>query len=64
MQRFQCVLAAALVVAGFVPAAYADERYDPLAGMDADGRIPKVEKAAYVDHPERWRYLPCIGDSL
>ena len=36
----------------------ADPAYDPLEGMDADGRIPKVAKDAYVEHPERWRYLP------
>ena len=32
--------------------------YDPFEGMDRDGRIPKVDKAAYVDRPERWRYVP------
>jgi Omp85 superfamily domain len=32
--------------------------YDPYRGMDADGRIPEVEKASLVDHPERWRYIP------
>jgi outer membrane protein assembly factor BamA len=26
--------------------------------MAADGRIPKVDKAALVDHPGRWRYIP------
>ena len=32
--------------------------YDPYRGMDRDGRIPKVDKAAYVRRPERWRYVP------
>lgn len=32
--------------------------YDPFEGMDKDGRIPAIDKAALVDHPERWRYLP------
>ncbi len=32
--------------------------YDPYRGMDRDGRIPEVDKAKYVDHPERWRYIP------
>lgn len=32
--------------------------YDPYRGMDADGRIPKIDKARYVDRPERWRYIP------
>lgn len=38
--------------------ATAAEGYDPLEGMDPDGRIPRVDTAAFVDHPERWRYLP------
>lgn len=32
--------------------------YDPLRGMDADGRIPKPEIPADIAHPERWRYTP------
>jgi len=32
--------------------------YDPYRGMEADGRIPKVEKGLYVARPERWRYIP------
>ncbi len=32
--------------------------YDPYEGMDRDGRIPKIDKAAYVDRPTRWRYIP------
>ena len=32
--------------------------YDPYRGMDKNGRIPEVDKAKYVDHPERWRYIP------
>ena len=32
--------------------------YDPYRGMDRDGRIPRVDKALYVDRPDRWRYVP------
>jgi hypothetical protein len=32
--------------------------YDPLEGMDADGRIPAVAKPADLPNPERWRYIP------
>jgi hypothetical protein len=61
--------AMALAVAVSIPA-YADESsptpeapesesvYDPLKGMNADGLIPKIDKSAYVNRPERWRYIP------
>lgn len=32
--------------------------YDPLRGMDRDGRIPKPQIPDDVPHPERWRYTP------
>lgn len=32
--------------------------YDPYLGMDRDGRIQRIDKAAYVDFPNRWRYVP------
>ena len=32
--------------------------YDPYRGIDPDGRIPRIDKAALVDRPERWRYIP------
>ena len=32
--------------------------HNPYLGMDLDGRIPKIDKSAYVDRPERWRYVP------
>ncbi|MFN9706337.1 MAG: hypothetical protein ACK595_16130, partial [Planctomycetota bacterium] len=32
--------------------------YDPLRGMDQDGRIPKPEVPSDITHPERWRYTP------
>jgi hypothetical protein len=32
--------------------------YNPYLGMERDGRIPAVDKSAYVDRPERWRYVP------
>lgn len=34
------------------------ETYDPLRGMEKDGRIPKPEIPADIPHPERWRYTP------
>ena len=34
------------------------EDYDPLAGMDADGRIPRPEMPANLPNPHRWRYIP------
>lgn len=32
--------------------------YDPLAGLDPDGRIPKPQFPDDLPHPERWRYTP------
>lgn len=32
--------------------------YDPLRGIEADGRIPRVPLPADVPRPERWRYIP------
>lgn len=32
--------------------------YDPLRGVDEDGRIPKVELPASLPNPGRWRYIP------
>jgi len=32
--------------------------HNPYLGMDRDGRIPKIDKSAYVARPERWRYVP------
>jgi hypothetical protein len=32
--------------------------YDPLRGMDADGRIPKPPIPDDIQNPERWRYTP------
>lgn len=32
--------------------------YDPHAGLDADGRIPKVQLPDGLPNPERWRYTP------
>lgn len=32
--------------------------YDPYRGVDLDGRIPRIDKAALVARPERWRYMP------
>jgi len=32
--------------------------YDPLWGMDSNGRIPVIQRPGGLSHPERWRYLP------
>jgi hypothetical protein len=32
--------------------------YDPLRGMEADGRIPKPPIPDDIQNPERWRYTP------
>jgi hypothetical protein len=32
--------------------------YDPYRGVDENGRIPRIDKAALVARPERWRYIP------
>jgi hypothetical protein len=32
--------------------------FDPLEGIDPDGRIPAPERPPELKHPERWRYLP------
>ena len=34
------------------------EPFDPLRGVDPDGRIPKIEMPEDIEHPERWRYIP------
>ena len=52
------VLALAATLLVWPVAAFGADDYDPLEGMDADGRIPKVDKSSYVSNPDRWRYLP------
>jgi hypothetical protein len=32
--------------------------YDPNAGIDRNGRIPKIELPADIKNPHRWRYIP------
>lgn len=32
--------------------------YDPWAGIDRNGRIPRVPLPPDIEHPERWRYIP------
>jgi len=48
--------AALLVLAGgaHLPA----QEYDPLKGMEENGRIPRQEMPEDLIHPERWRYIP------
>jgi hypothetical protein len=60
-----CLLAAVLTLAQ-VPDTAADPwwdrpaaaAFDPLRGMEPDGRIPKVALPADLPAPERWRYIP------
>ncbi len=40
------------------PVSEQEAAHDPFQGMDANGRIPKIDKTAYVENPERWRYVP------
>jgi hypothetical protein len=53
-----CLLFAAAVAAQGGGAESARPVYDPLRGMDQDGRIPKPEPPPDLTHPERWRYTP------
>lgn len=32
--------------------------HDPFAGIDPNGRVPKIEMPKDIEHPERWRYIP------
>jgi hypothetical protein len=32
--------------------------YDPWAGIERNGRIPRVPLPPDIEHPERWRYIP------
>jgi hypothetical protein len=60
-KRFSvCALLCAALVAGSgaAPAEPATGVYDPLDGVDPDGRIPKPELPADLPNPERWRYVP------
>ena len=34
------------------------ERFDPFAGVERSGRIPKAELPADIKKPDRWRYVP------
>ena len=35
-----------------------EDEFDPFAGVDRDGRIPKVALPDDLPNPERWRYIP------
>lgn len=32
--------------------------FDPLQGVDPNGRVPAIEKPADLPNPDRWRYIP------
>jgi hypothetical protein len=36
----------------------ANDGFDPLRGIEPDGRIPYASRPQGLEHPERWRYLP------
>jgi hypothetical protein len=36
----------------------AQQPFDPLQGIDPDGRIPAILRPADLPNPERWRYIP------
>jgi hypothetical protein len=40
------------------PEADAKDEFDPFAGVDRDGRIPKVALPDDLPNPSRWRYIP------
>jgi hypothetical protein len=40
------------------PDGSAEKPFDPLAGVEPDGRIPKVPLPPDLPNPERWRYIP------
>jgi hypothetical protein len=56
LNRFRASLAL-LTSLGVVTPVAAHE-YDPNAGVDANGRIPAVEKPDDLPNPEQWRYIP------
>ncbi len=53
----RCAVCAVLLLPALV-AQSPTAPYDPLAGMDADGRIEKPQIPDDVQNPERWRYTP------
>ena len=59
MRHLTALLILALLLAGVARADDSDDdEFDPWAGMDRNGRIPKVEKPADLPNPGRWRYIP------
>ncbi|MCA8975071.1 MAG: BamA/TamA family outer membrane protein [Planctomycetes bacterium] len=61
MPRHPIVLVAALLLLAGIATAQATTRpktFDPLSGLDADGRIPKPQLPGDLPNPERWRYTP------
>jgi len=40
------------------PETEAEAEFDPFAGVDRNGRIPRVPLPADLPNPERWRYIP------
>ena len=57
---FRCRLALAALLTAVGAAAQKDvaRPYDPLDGLDPDGRIPKIQLPGDLPNPERWRYTP------
>ena len=55
---FAATIAAVVCFGGLAAADTQGVEFDPWEGIDRDGRIPKVEKPADLEHPDRWRYIP------
>lgn len=49
---------AILFLAAALTAQDTEPPFNPRAGMDANGRIPKPDLPPDLQHPERWRYTP------
>ena len=49
---------AVLLALGLATVAAAKEEFDPLEGIERDGRIPYVERPGDLPNPDRWRYIP------
>ncbi len=52
------LLVAGCLVGADLARAEDEEVFDPLEGMDEDGRIPAAVRPEGMKHPDRWRYIP------
>lgn len=56
--RCLACLFAAISVCGSAAAQSTISEFDPWQGIEADGRIPRVEVPDDLTNPDRWRYIP------